>query len=201
MPLTELSQFVAILDGLSELVRSLAAWDGNAVEAVEAMRWGPLTIVFLMASAWWVKMPLIAAVGACGDYRCRRRLPSGAIVALGAGALASLAVVGLKDYFERARPPVADPSLDPIGIIPESTSFPSGHAATAFAAAIAVSVIHPRLLKPLFALAALVALSRVYLGVHFVTDIVVGSALGVAIGLACGWAVRAGMRRVSHARD
>jgi membrane-associated phospholipid phosphatase len=184
---------------LSEFLRSVAAWDGTAVEAMEAVRWSPLTLVFLMASAWWVKMPLIAAVGACGDFRCRRRFPSGALVALGAGALASLAVVGLKDYFERARPPVADPSLDTIGIIPESTSFPSGHAATAFAAAVAVGVIHPRLLKPLLVLAALVALSRVYLGVHFVTDIVVGSALGVLIGLAGGWAARAGMRRVSRA--
>jgi membrane-associated phospholipid phosphatase len=35
--------------------------------------------------------------------------------------------------------------------------------------------------------------------VHFVTDIVVGSALGVLIGLAGGWAARAGMRRVSRA--
>jgi membrane-associated phospholipid phosphatase len=178
---------------LSELLRSVAAWDGTAVEAMEAFRWGPLTLVFLMASAWWVKMPLIAAVGACGDFRCRRRLPSGTLVALGAGTLASLAVVGLKDYFERARPPVADPTLDPVGVIPDSTSFPSGHAATAFAAAVAVGVLYPRARKPLLALAALVALSRVYLGVHFVTDIVVGSALGIAIGLAAGLAVRAAL--------
>jgi membrane-associated phospholipid phosphatase len=178
------------LDELSELVRSVAAWDGTAVEAMEAFRWGPLTLVFLLASTWWVKVPLIAAVGACGDATCRRRIPAGALTALGAGTLASLAVVGLKDYFERARPPVADPSLDPIGVIPESASFPSGHAATAFAAAVAVGLLYPRLRRPLLALAALVALSRVYLGVHFVTDIVVGSVLGAAIGFASGWAVR-----------
>jgi membrane-associated phospholipid phosphatase len=175
---------------LSELVRTLASWDGTAVEATETLRWAPLTVVFLLASAWWVKVPLIAAVGACGDARCRRRLPAGAIAALGASALASLAVVGLKDYFERSRPPVADPSLDPVGVIPESASFPSGHAATAFAAAVAVGLLYPRLRKPLLALAALVALSRVYLGVHYLTDVVVGSLLGVAIGLASGWAVR-----------
>lgn len=157
---------------------------------METLRWGPLTLVFLIASAWWVKLPLIAVAGACGDVTCRRRIPSGALAALGAATLASLAVVGLKDYFERSRPPVADPSLDPIGVIPESASFPSGHAATAFAAAVAVGLLYPRLRKPLLALAALIALSRVYLGVHFVTDVVVGSALGAAIGFASGWAVR-----------
>jgi membrane-associated phospholipid phosphatase len=180
---------------LSELVRTLASWDGTAVEAVEAVRWAPLTIVFLMASAWWVKLPLIAAAGACSDVACRRRIPAGGLAALGAAALATLAVTGLKDFFERARPPVADPSLDAIGVIPASTSFPSGHAATAFAAAVAVGLLYPRLRKPLLALAALIALSRVYLGVHFVTDIVVGSALGAAIGYASGWVVRYGRAR------
>jgi membrane-associated phospholipid phosphatase len=180
---------------LSELVRTVAWWDGNAVEAMETLRWGPLTLVFLIASAWWVKLPLIAAAGACGDVTCRRRIPSGVLAAVGASTLASLAVVGLKDYFERSRPPVADPSLDPIGVIPESASFPSGHAATAFAAAVAVGLLYPRLRKPLLALAALIAISRVYLGVHFVTDVVVGSALGAAIGFASGWAVRYGRAR------
>jgi membrane-associated phospholipid phosphatase len=177
------------LGGLSELARTIAFWDGTLVEAMEAVRWAPLTVVFLVASTWWVKVPLIAVAGACGDMRCRRRLPSGGLAALGAGSLASVAVFGLKDFFERARPPHADPSLDPIGTIPESASFPSGHAATAFAAAIAVGLLYPRLRKPLLGLAVLIALSRVYLGVHYVTDVLVGSALGATIGLASGWAV------------
>jgi membrane-associated phospholipid phosphatase len=187
---------------LTELARTIAFWDGTAVEAMEAVRWAPLTVVFLLASTWWVKVPLIAVAGACGDMRCRRRLPSGGLAALGAGSLASLAVFGLKDLFERARPPHADPSLDPVGAIPESASFPSGHAATAFAAAVAVGMLYPRLRKPLLALAALIALSRVYLGVHYVTDVVVGSALGATIGLASGWAilrVRAGLTRSDEA--
>jgi membrane-associated phospholipid phosphatase len=174
---------------LSEFARTIAFWDGTAVEAMEAVRWAPLTVVFLLASAWWVKLPLIALAGACGDIRYRRRLPSGGLAALAAGTLATLAVTGLKDHFERARPPVADPSLETIGVLPESTSFPSGHAATAFSAAVAVGLLYPRLRKPLLALAAAVALSRVYLGVHYVTDVFVGSALGAAIGFASGWAL------------
>ena len=93
---------------------------------------------------------------------------------------------------DRARPPVADPGLDPVGAIPASASFPSGHSATAFATAVAVGLVYPRLRLPLLALAALVALSRVYLGMHYSTDVLAGTALGVAVGLATGWVGPAG---------
>lgn len=160
------------------------------MEAVQALRWQPLTLLFALVSAWWVKWPLIAAVGACGDARCRRKLPAAALAALSAAAVAGVAVSLLKDTFDRARPPVADPGLDPVGLIPASASFPSGHSATAFAAAVAVGLLYPRLLKPLLTLAALVALSRVYLGVHYATDVLAGGLLGAAIGFSVGLAAR-----------
>jgi undecaprenyl-diphosphatase len=175
---------------LSELVRTVAWWDGNTMQAVEALRWEPLTLLFVVASMWWVKWPLIAIIGACGDARCRRKLPAAAFAALAAAGLAGLLVAILKATFDRARPPLVDPALDPVGTVPVTASFPSGHAASAFAAAVAVGVLFPRLRKPLLALAATIALSRVYLGVHFATDVLVGSLLGAAIGLAMGWAAR-----------
>ena len=58
---------------------------------------------------------------------------------------------------------------------------PSTHAATAFAAAVAVSLVHPRLRWPLVVLASLVSVSRVWLGVHYPTDVLAGAALGTAI--------------------
>ena len=70
---------------------------------------------------------------------------------------------------------MADPGLDPIGLVPAAASFPSGHAATAFAAAVAVALFYPRLGRPLLALAAVVALSRVYLGVHYLLDVAAGT--------------------------
>jgi membrane-associated phospholipid phosphatase len=175
---------------LHELVRTVAWWDGSTMEAVQSLRWEPLTLLFLVASMWWVKWPLIALVGACGDARCRRKLPFAAFAALSAAALAGLSVMVLKGLFDRARPPLADPGLDPVGTVPGSASFPSGHAATAFAAAVAVGMLYPRFRTPLLALAATVALSRVYLGVHFATDVLAGSVLGAAIGLATGIVVR-----------
>jgi membrane-associated phospholipid phosphatase len=160
------------------------------MQAVQDLRAQPFTFLFVVASMWWVKWPLIALVGACGDARCRRKLPAAAIAALAAAGIAGIVVEIMKAIFDRARPPLADPALDPVGPLPGTASFPSGHAAGAFAAAVAVCVFYPRLRKPLLALAATIALSRVYLGVHFATDVLAGSVLGVGIGLATGHAVR-----------
>lgn len=173
------------------LLETVLAMDGAASQLGESMRWQPLTVVFLLASAWWVKWPVIAAIGAAGDARCRRGSARAMIAALAAVGAAGLVVTVLKQTFDRARPPLADATIDPIGLVPASASFPSGHAATAFAAAVAVGLIHPRLRLPLLALAAVVALSRVYLGVHYATDVLAGSALGAALGVAAAWAVRA----------
>jgi undecaprenyl-diphosphatase len=137
-----------------------------------------------------VKWPLFAAVGAARDLACRRLLPLAGLAALAAAALAGLAVELVKNATARPRPPLADPGIDALGSIPGSTSFPSGHSATAFAAAVAVGLLCPRLRAPLLALALLVAVSRAYLGVHYWSDVLAGSLLGVAIGLATGWAVR-----------
>jgi undecaprenyl-diphosphatase len=173
---------------LTALFETVRAWDGAASTFGESLRWQPLTFVLLLASAWWIKWPLIAAFAAAGDWR--RRCPPRATVATLAAVMASgVAVTALKELFDRERPPVA--GVDAVGIVPASASFPSGHAATAFAAAVAVGIFYPRLRRPLLALAAVVALSRVYLGVHYATDVLAGSALGALLGLAAGWTVRA----------
>lgn len=147
-------------------------------------------MLFVLASAWWVKWPLLVVVGACGDARCRRRLPPAALSGLIAvGAAAGLTSL-LKSSFDRVRPALADPGIEALVPTPDSASFPSGHAATAFAAAIAVGAFYPRLRWPLLGLAAVVGLSRIYLGVHYVLDVLAGAALGLALGLLVVWAVR-----------
>ena len=66
--------------------------------------------------------------------------------------------------------------------MPTSTSFPSGHSASALAFAEAVGDVVPALRRPLRAAGATVAFSRVYTGVHYPGDVLVGAATGVLLG-------------------
>ena len=174
-----------------DLVASADRW---LVEVVAGMRAAPLTAVMTLLSAWWVKGLVFAGVGTAADLRARpRRLPATPLLAGAALLAASLASSALKDVFGRLRPPLAHDSLTALVSLPADSSFPSGHATGAFAAAGVVAALHPRLRAPVLALACLVAFSRVYLGVHYPTDVVAGAALGLAIAaVAVGLARRMG---------
>jgi undecaprenyl-diphosphatase len=65
--------------------------------------------------------------------------------------------------------------------MPRTTSFPSGHAASAFAFATGVATAAPEAGFPLSAAAALVAYSRVHTGVHYPVDVIAGSVTGAAM--------------------
>jgi membrane-associated phospholipid phosphatase len=69
-------------------------------------------------------------------------------------------------------------------LMPSSTSFPSGHSASAAAFAVSVGDVLPRLRSPLRLAAAAVAFSRVYTGVHYPGDIAVGATVGAMLGRA-----------------
>ena len=66
--------------------------------------------------------------------------------------------------------------------MPTSGSFPSGHTASAFAFATAVTADLPQLALPLYGMAAAVGYSRVHGGVHYPGDVVGGAVLGLAVG-------------------
>jgi undecaprenyl-diphosphatase len=118
----------------------------------------------------------VAGALALGGGAAGRRAARHGLAAL---ALSSAVVnLGLKPLFDRARPKRAtDPSPRYVDM-PSSTSFPSGHAASALAFANAVAADLPVLALPIRAVATAVAYSRVHAGVHYPGDVVVGAMLG-----------------------
>ncbi len=92
---------------------------------------------------------------------------------------AAFLVAVLKKIVARPRP---DYMLS-VSAVPFSRySFPSGHATMAFLMAILLSKYYPRYTYVFYSIAVLVGLSRIYLGVHYLSDVVGGAVLGLAIG-------------------
>lgn len=95
-----------------------------------------------------------------------------------ANLLSHLAVQALKRAVVRPRPSHTHPGVAALARIPDHFSFPSGHSAAAMALAVGVLLNEPIAGLPLLLLALLVGSSRVYLRVHYATDVVVGQLLG-----------------------
>jgi len=110
-----------------------------------------------------------------------------------AAGVANAALVPLKRRFRRPRPCECEPNPHfATNYRPQfrgdAFSFPSGHSLNAFAVGTVIALAFPFLAPIAFLVAASVSASRVFLGLHFVTDVVVGAVLGAAIGVsAFGW--------------
>ncbi|MEI7885424.1 MAG: phosphatase PAP2 family protein [Clostridia bacterium] len=88
----------------------------------------------------------------------------------------------LKPLFARPRPFLLDPTIMLLIPAPSDYSFPSGHSMSAFAAATVLFSIHPRWVLAYF-LAGCIAFSRLYLLVHYPSDVLAGALIGILIGL------------------
>jgi undecaprenyl-diphosphatase len=120
--------------------------------------------------AVWIAIAIVVAL--------RRRRPPIVAAVVAADLVSQLLALLGKTLIHRHRPFVHQ-----LGPAATTHSFPSGHAASSFACAVVLGMLEPRLRRPLYGLATLIALSRLYNGDHFPLDVLGGAVLGVATAL------------------
>ena len=137
----------------------------------------PKVTLFGELGLFWIAVTIVLLL-AKQHRRC------GAMLACG---LTAGLIVGnglMKHLVARARPCWIDPSVNMLVAVPTDFSFPSGHTLACFIAATVLLRYDRRLGIPALCIAVAVAFSRLYLYVHFPTDVLCGAALGVVIGCA-----------------
>lgn len=135
-------------------------------------------LLFLLAGAFYFVFP---------DVQKSRLRLAAFLISL---VLVSAAVFSLKAAAQHPRPCVEDPGLLRAPYCPEDYSFPSGHTALAFA--FVGASLGTRLFPPFLILSIIIALSRIYLGVHSLSDVMAG----MVIGLASYYVAAAWLRRL-----
>lgn len=133
-------------------------------------------IMVLMAysgqvGAIWIIISLILMI------RKKHRL-AGIYTLIGMGLCYILNDVIIKELVQRPRPFETIPGLTVLGFTPISRSFPSGHACSSFAAALMLTKFLGKKGALFYILAVTIAVSRPYIGVHYVSDIIVGAVVG-----------------------
>ena len=184
---------------------AVVGWDTRFNHWLNHESSAPFVRVFeLVTRAGGTVVLTLVATSACVVLARRRRFADAALV-LVAYAGAELATLVLKRSFERARPPFHDPSLSFAGF-----SFPSGHASVSAAVYGAIAVVLVRGLESRRAQAAvlagaatlvlLIGFSRIYLGAHYLSDVLAGLSLGIGWLAVCVLALTVGGARTAPRR-
>lgn len=124
----------------------------------------------------WYAMGLMVAVFG-GPERGQALAATAIAVSLGIALF-----LNLKRAFGRRRPCALEPHCWATLLPPDQFSFPSGHTITAFAVTVSLGVYYPVMLPGLFFCAVSVALSRILLGMHFLSDVIAGGLIGAMLG-------------------
>jgi undecaprenyl-diphosphatase len=163
---------------LKSVARRIRNLDRALFRAIFGVKWAPLTSLmraFTIAGSAGAIWGFLAAVG----FLLTGLEPSRLLIPWTAIAASWTVAEGAKYLFERTRPFLWDTEIAPLIKTPSSSSFPSGHSATAAAGAITLSVLYPPFAPVLVLAGLLVVLSRVYLGVHFPFDVLAGIVIGI----------------------
>ena len=176
---------VRILSEVRHLVKETDTLDraiSNAVAATPTPHLDiPLTWISNTAdlSRIWILVAL--ALASVGGHRGRRAAVRGMAAVTATSVAANLAA---KRAVPRRRPIRSDDGARSEARMPSSSSFPSGHTASAFAFATAVTADVPELTPLVYGMATLIGVSRVETGVHYPSDVIGGGLLGLIAGTA-----------------
>ena len=132
----------------------------------------------------WYAMGLVILVAGGG-----RRFAAVGAAALAAGLGIAL-FLRLKKAAGRKRPCAIEAHCWATLLPPDQFSFPSGHTITAFAVSVALSCFYPEMAIGLLFCASSIAASRILLGMHFLSDVVAGAAIGTSVAWGAVWLVR-----------
>lgn len=155
----------------NNLMRRLNRW-----RAPRWFRWWMLAAT-RAGDGWLWGLVGIAVLLSPGPERFRAVEAAGCAVACGI-----LLFHHVKRKVCRVRPKDIEPHCWAKIVTRDKFSFPSGHSTTAFAVALSIGSFYPEIMPLLLLLAANVAISRVIVGMHFLSDILAGSGIGALLG-------------------
>jgi undecaprenyl-diphosphatase len=157
-----------------DLMRKINRW--------RAPRWVRLWMVYATrcGDGWlWYALGIILIIFGGAQ---RFAAIGSAILAVAIGTLFFMLV---KRASRRKRPCQLEPHCWSTVLPPDQFSFPSGHSITAFSIAMTVGSFYPQFQEYLLVCAVSIAISRVILGMHFLSDVIVGSSIGALLGYGC----------------
>ena len=160
--------------------------DYRMLKCIQEHRTEPCNTVMRWTSNSVILAPIIPAGMAIGGWAADNKPLVADAATVGASTGTSLALVMGTKYIVRRPRPYIKYEGDLMSVTTEpDPSFPSGHSVMAFSTATSLSLLYPRwyVVAPSFLWASAVGYSRLYLGVHYPSDVLVGALIGAGVAV------------------